>query len=153
MTATLGDIHMAFSWRCTKWCKGVDFNLWSVGSYVHFVPFFPWVRVFTKAFCLEFVRIGTIRRKKDVVLFIIFSHCWLFGPICQVLQASSAARSFWTNTTKVQGTLTSIPTHSTPSCYVASTMWASSRNVNINPDPQHPIMLRSINHVSKFKER
>ena len=34
--------------------------------------------------------------------------------------------------------------------------WAnlpSSRNVNINPDPHHPIMLRSINHVSKFKER
>ena len=54
--ATQGDISMAFCWSCTKCCKGVDFSLWPVGSYVHFVPFFSWICVFTKALSLEFVR-------------------------------------------------------------------------------------------------
>ena len=91
---------MAFCWRCTKCCKGVDFSLWPVGSYVHFVPFFSWVRVFTKAFCLEFVRYWNHPPKKRRRFVTIFSHCWFFGLIYLVLQASSAARSLWTKTTK-----------------------------------------------------
>ena len=91
---------MAFCWRCTKCCKGVDFSLWPVGSYVHFVPFFSWVRVFTKAFCLEFVRYWNHPPKKRRRFVTIFSHCWFFGLIYLVLQASSAARSLWPKTTK-----------------------------------------------------
>ena len=38
--------------------------------------------------------------KKRRRFFTIFWHCFLCGTICPVLQASSAARSFWRKTTK-----------------------------------------------------
>ena len=69
--ATLSDINMAFCWRCTKCCEGVEFHVWFVGSYVDFVPFFPWVRVFKKEYTMEFVRIKSLRRKKDVFFSIL----------------------------------------------------------------------------------
>ena len=69
--ATLSDINMAFGWRCTKCCEGVEFHVWFVGSYVDFVPFFPWVRVFKKEYTMEFVRIKSLRRKKDVFFSIL----------------------------------------------------------------------------------
>ena len=68
------------------------------------------------------------------VVVTIFSRCWLFGLICLLLQASSAARSLWTKTTK------HIP--SKHSC-VASSMCAMTIKTQ----------LRSIQHVCKFNER
>ena len=81
--ATLGDIHMSFCWRCTKCCKGVDFHLWSVGSYVHFVPFFHGFVSSQRRFAWNSCVLEPSAEKKTS-FFTIFWHCLLCGPVCPV---------------------------------------------------------------------